>query len=614
MIYDILYIRNFKDDNKEILSNLKDNLNKKSDYYLNLNSEYFSFKDKNTLISGFSRNNYEKNIFENDEFILIIVGEVLSRFDSEYFKGKAEIIFAKEIFDLYKTKGNDFINNIKGNFQIIFHAKKDNKTILYNSKGGVSPFYFLYKDEILILTTAIYLIPDEIINKIGYESSHILEYVIFHYPNFGHTFFKDIYNLNPSEKIIFKKEKLVKENYYDINEHLRKSKISERDATEICTELFGKIVKALVADKNNFCASFTGGFDSRANLAVLKDFKKNMLTYAFGIKGSRNISIPLIISKKEGFNFRPYYLENDFEEKYSDYYEKYIFLSDCLTPLKSPNQLYVIEDLSKFSDLVITGLFGSELIRTFQNANGMIPDYFFQIAKTKDKLTELKNVINDYKLMNIWGTNIFNKQNIELLIENFNLLFLKNNYDNENQFFYNYALKDAFRKYFGSEVQSERLFATNRFPFYDDEFVEFILDSPFSSFNNTYENPTFSQRIKSQKLYANIIKKYYPELLLYDTDHGYKPKDLLSPLPILNIAPKFILKNYIPKKRGYTEYKAKDWTKIQIESKYDMLIKDSIINVSEFSKLLQNGEWQNYDLLEIRKLIAFQIYNNFIYN
>ena len=81
----------------------------------------------------------------------------------------------------------------------------------------------------------------------------------------------------------------------------------------------------------------------------------------------------------------------------------------------------------------------------------------------------------------------------------------------------------------------ERPWAINRFPFLDDEFVEFAFKSPMAGVYSRTLTPTVENRFKSQYFYAYVIKKYRPELLKMRTDHGYSPGDVLSPMPLLKI-------------------------------------------------------------------------------
>ncbi len=82
------------------------------------------------------------------------------------------------------------------------------------------------------------------------------------------------------------------------------------------------------------------------------------------------------------------------------------------------------------------------------------------------------------------------------------------------------------------EIQIERVYVTNRFPYFDDDLIELIYKTPFAGMYNGFLGKSKFKRRKGQLLYAHIIKKYKPELGKMILDRGYTPDDLLKPFPI----------------------------------------------------------------------------------
>ena len=104
-----------------------------------------------------------------------------------------------------------------------------------------------------------------------------------------------------------------------------------------------------------------------------------------------------------------------------------------------------------------------------------------------------------------------------------------------------FLFTEGLRKYFGAEIQMERPWGINRFPFLDDEFVEFAFRAPFAGVYSRTLHPTVANRFQSQYFYAYIIRKYRPKLLNALTDHGYAPRDVISPLALWRIGPQFLV-------------------------------------------------------------------------
>ncbi|MEM4396774.1 MAG: hypothetical protein QXR30_03925 [Candidatus Woesearchaeota archaeon] len=568
------------------------------------------FKRNNFLTYFLTKNNDQKFVSTSKELNIFIIGECFSRLDSSYFKVSKKLN-VEDVKKIYTEKKDKFISEIKGNFQIILIESDEIK--IFNSRSGVSPFYYYFDKNYFVCGTAIYLFPDEIKSKLKISNSNILEYALFNYPLGENTLFENVYNLLPGEKLSYSDGNLRREIYSDILDFITTERVTKDYAINYGVELFNKVVNALVCDKEKIVASLTGGFDGRAILSALKIPKENLLLYSFGIKGSLNVAIPLKISQELGYNFKPFYLESEYSAAYPDYAINTCLLTDCLATVQRANYLYVFEDLANFSDIVITGIFGSELMRTFQNAGLMISETAVKVLKSGEPIKTLENEIDNYNFRKFWGEYVFNKENKEKVIESFRNKYLNRKYDFLNQFIFNYFIKDALRKYFGGEVHAERIFASNRFPFFDDEFVEFIVKSPFSAINNTFMEPTVKEKLNSQIFYAYILKRNNPELLKYKTDHGFAPKYLLYPFSSLLVGGQAFLWGRIRNWKNYQEFKPNEWFKNLLTKKEGLLKKNIFTDSQIFLDYLYNENLKN-SLPEMKKIFSINLIHAFYQN
>jgi hypothetical protein len=606
MIFDYILTLNSNEIVESLDYQLEEQL-KNITIYRKVIAESFKYSNKRWFAVGYGRGEYRNNIIKRDEISIFIIGECFSRIDSSYF-GESRKLSANDIYSLYIKKKNKLVDEIKGNFQIVLI--ENDQIILVNSRSGVSPFYYCFDNDKFICSTAIYLFPKQVKNNLKFSEKNILEYAIFNYPLGENTLFKNVYNLLPGEIITYKNGKLNREKYYDVADLITEKRISVKEAIEKGNYLFKKIVNTFASDKEYINASLTGGFDGRTILSVLDYPKKNLLLYSFGIKGSYNISIPIEISKDLGYNFKPYYLDEDYAESYPFYAEMTCLLTDCLATVQRANYLYVFEDLAKHSDVVITGIFGSELMRTFQNAGLMISIPATKTLLSDDPLKQLEIEIDNYPYKNYWGENIFNNENKTVVIESWKKKYLDRNYLFKNQFIFTYFIKDALRKYFGGEVHAERIFATNRFPFFDDEFVELILQSPFSAINNTFLKPTIKERLNSQIYYAHIMKRNNPKLLNYTTDHGFAPKYLFYPFSTLFVGFQVYIRSKIRKWKNYKEFNAEEWAQKLFDTRNIIDKEKSFVNVPLMLMKIKNGEWKETPE-EIKKAYSLQLYQEF---
>ncbi|MEO0191001.1 MAG: hypothetical protein ABIL18_08465, partial [candidate division WOR-3 bacterium] len=536
----------------------------------------------------------EDSIFANEETVIFIINEVFVKYKhAEIIPQNKQPIGVRDLYKLYEQFDTKFIQNLKGNFKIIIYHKGKNLCLIFNSRLGVTPFYYNFNNDVLVFSTNLQMMANALSSKNSLDKVGIAEYAILGYPLGDRTIFEDVKSLLPAAYLIIREGSVEVKKYWDCKNLIDQELYSQKSALEIGSELFKTIVNQYSKKPEKICLSLTGGFDGRTILAVLEKEPENFLCYSFGIPGSLNISIPQKMCRENGINYLPIYLDDAYEKTYDEYATEAIYLSDCLSTFERANYPYTFKKLSHFSPIVITGIFGSELMRTFQNVaiGYLVSENFVKINFIRDKKSVLASIIKHIKENSYYNPALFDNcdEIVEYIYEE---CFKKYEGLNDNQRFYLSLLNEGARKYFGGEVHMERFYATNRFPFLDDEFVEFVFKSPFSGIYTNPLKPTINQRLNSQLFYSYIIKKYRPKLLNYTTDHGYPPKYLLSKAPILQIGPCFVSKKIKHRLTGYREFKTEEWS----ENFYRKHLFKKTINDSIFSKRLQDdftsGLWK----------------------
>lgn len=569
------------------------------------------------------RDNIGNSLFENDNLCIIVVGEVFLNLNGIKKPYKAiHPLSVQEIFEYYRNFELDVVHYLKGNFQIVIFDKKQKSILILNNRFGISPFYYSFVDNTLIFSTNLQVIVNCGAIHINLDKIGVAEYAIFGYPLGNRTIFEDIRSLPLAAYLIVKEDSIEVKRYWDCKNLLGQKLYSEKEALEIGSDLFKKIVNQYTQQPDKVCLSLTGGFDCRAILSVLEKSPQDFICYSFGIPGSLNISIPQKICKENNINYLPIYLDEKYEKVFNDYALQAIYLSDCLSTFERANYPYAFKKLSEFSPVVITGIFGSELMRTFQNValGYMVNENFVKINFAVDKKSVLSSIIKHTRENSYYSPQTFGNFD-ELLEHTYEQCFKKYEGLNDNQKFYLFLLNEGVRKYFGGEVQTERIYAFNRFPFLDDEFVEFVFKSPFSGIYTDPLKPTIKQRLNSQVFYAYVIRRYRSKLLNYATDHGYPPKYLLSKIPLLQIGPSFLFNRMKQRLTGHREFKTEEWS----ENFYKEQLLEKPVNGNIFSKRLQvefaSGLWKKrridfaraaslklyLELLQTRKDVQMQL-------
>lgn len=232
---------------------------------------------------------------------------------------------------------------------------------------------------------------------------------------------------------------------------------------------------------------------------------------------------------------------------------------------------------------------------------------WFEVDLAANPIAELRQLISIPLTTGYLAPELFQKtvQEVEydvsrVLIEQFGDM-------SPDKRFYMFLLTEGLRKYFGAEVHMERPWGTNRFPYLDDEFVEFAFSAPFVGVYSHTIKPSINNRYRSQYFYAYIIRKYRPDLLDAATDHGYSPRDVVSPFGLLKIAPKHLYWRWNRMRTDYREFKTEEWT----EALYKRCLLEKPIKDDLFSRKLEedfkNGSWKK-NRLEFAKAASLKLW------
>lgn len=287
---------------------------------------------------------------------------------------------------------------------------------------------------------------------------------------------------------------------------------------------------------------------------------------------SRQITIPQSISKSEGIDYRAIPLAEEFEGVYEKFGSEVAEFSNGTAPIIRANYPYAFHKLRDYSTTVITGLFGSEILRPIHNLGIMMNDHSERLFLSGDPVEmSLRKSFEELKSKNYIKSRIIDESFDSILTE-IDERFIKkySDFDDVMRMFF-FLLGEGIRKYFMQEVQLERVYITNRFPYFDDDLVELIYKTPYAGMYNGFLGNSKVKRRKGQLLYAYILNKYYPELGKYVIDRGYCPADLIRMTPfnylflILGVM-KSKIDNRMRGIKGSDDFNSAEWSRPTIEN------------------------------------------------
>lgn len=530
-----------------------------------------------------------RNIFSNNDIKVVVFGEVFSNNKLEKAKGiQPHKLCAIDVFKLSQEFGSNFIDYLKGNFNFIFIYEKDRKIKIISDKLNVLPLYYAFNgSEVVISSNA------SLISKVSWVDTSIDEMAIamqylFDYMLGDYYFMKGIRRIENARIFDFSESGINIKEYWDIRLLYNERLLPKKKSLDLLSTQLFENVKLYSSDKDNILVSLTGGFDGRTNLALLKDRQKNtFLTYSYGMEGSKQLEVPKDIASKTGINYRPVVLDKSFLDSYYQNTIKSTYFSNGTAPVGFCNIPYAFSQLAGYSDTILTGLFGSEILRPLHNNGIQVNDNSFAIFLSETYRENIKKALKTGKEKEIITSYISDEIGDKLADYFQDKYFNKySDFDQVTTFFF-FIIQEGIRKYFSQEISIERVYVNTRIPYFDIDMVELIYKTPWAGMYNGFLGESKFKRRRGQLLYSHIIKKYYPKLGKIVLDRGYTPNDLLILFPFnyIKIAIGVIkAKKYMSKKGGNDTFKTEEWAEETINEIVSIMRKNIYMGESLFRK------------------------------
>ncbi len=501
-------------------------------FYKNITAVEYKREFGNSSAVFLERETCEKNFCSNNGLNVFVFGTVYTNNRFRQISGKSpEIIYAEKILSMYLNSGDSFTEHVKGSFVISIYDEKANSLKVISDRLNVLPLYYFFGDGLLIISSSVRMILETGIPSREINPAAFTEQLIFDFTLGTKTYFRNIFRIDNGSIYVFERGGKTERKYWSVENLYNEKLLPKKESLEMLGTQLRDNLKLYGSDAGKLLVALTGGFDGRANLAMLEKDKEDFLCYSYGMPGSRQVEIPREICSALGFNFSPVLLNADFEAAHDSCALEAVEHSNSCAPVLRANYPYAYKKLNSFSKTIMTGLFGSEVMRPLHNVGIMVNDYSEKLFLSDSPRDTLNEIFEDIKKKNYIDANIIEEGRKETERELFGNFF--DRYDDRGKVlrFFFFIIHEGVRKYFSQEIQIERVYVTTRFPFFDDDFVELMYRTPFAGMYNGFLGKSKFKRRKGQLLYAHIYKRFRPELGKIRLDRGYKPDDLLKPFP-----------------------------------------------------------------------------------
>jgi len=227
------------------------------------NENVVMFHNKLSILDFSSNSNQP---IETENVILTLNGEIYNYKDLIVKYGlNKNLIDAHILVFLYEKFGIEFLNYIEGDFAISIYDKVKNKMFLCRDRLGVKPLLYTVVDDKIFYTSeikAFYKISDISLKP---DIKRIVDdFVLSFWAEKEHSYFENVFYVNPGEYLEIDKNLIKKKTYWDINVNVKNS---EKYFDEMKAELEDATYRRTMGEAK-YASLLSGGLDSSLLTAI----------------------------------------------------------------------------------------------------------------------------------------------------------------------------------------------------------------------------------------------------------------------------------------------------------------------------------------------------------
>jgi hypothetical protein len=576
----------------KLKSNLGQNINLKTE----INSA--SYNEYDTLYLTGNKCSDKEIKFSNGEALFI--GDPI-------FQPKTNIVIQKYLEENYIGK---VIRETDGFYYLVIFNENEKKLIITGSIFNILPIYYQSTSEQIYVSSSLSLLEEQTRHlPHTKDKQYYLEKAIFNYAIFNRTPVLEIKTIPSNSYLELSDEGMRIKKHTFIHDYFVSDPAPWRKSLNYLTDVFIESTKVFFPE-DRFIATLTGGFDGRTVVSLALAGNKEFETYSYGSATDPDVIIPAKVSEAIHKTFSPVILDREYADNHFwRNANKFLFKSYGSGNISRAHYHYALETRLNKSRYLLTGNFGSEILRSMKAPGVMTSGPLFNIFKDNN-LATFKLKLKNYPGLPYLNSNLIDNF-LGSLIEEISV-YLKELPDGltANQKFYIYMFEEVFRKYFGPEIIIQKDFIHNRSPFLNFTFIEEVLKTELAGANSSFMEKNPWKRYHGQVLYAHILKRTYPRLLDLPLDRGYCPRDFITNQGPLRIALSYIKKNYFIKRDKNTPSYATLPYELNMPLFRKIDFDGDIFNKSYFVKQMDSS-WE-YDQMHFSNLLSAAIFCNSI--
>jgi asparagine synthase (glutamine-hydrolysing) len=303
---------------------------------------------------------------------MIFSGEVFGHQNSEGEVDESQAAFVLRLAE----RDKHFVSRLNGLFHGLLADPTANSVELFNDRYGMhricyheseGAFYFAAEAKAILAARPDLRVPSP--QGLGefLACSCVLE---------NRTIFKDIDVIPAASRWIFRDGALKqKEIYFDPKEWEQQEPLDSESFYQGLRESIAKALPDYFKGPQQTGIALTGGMDTRVILAQCMPDAGSLPTYTFGgmFRDCRDVQIARKVAGVCGQTHQVITVGNEFLNKFPDYAERTVYLTEGGLDVYRASDLYVSEKARLIAPAKVVGTYGSEIIRHAVMFKPMLP-------------------------------------------------------------------------------------------------------------------------------------------------------------------------------------------------------------------------------------------------
>jgi len=274
---------------------------------------------------------------------------------------------ASYIVHMYEEDGINFLRTLNGRFGGVLIDFRSKESVLFVDRYGMHRFYFHEKEDDFYFSSEA-----KSLLKVFPELRRLDPVSLGHYFTCGsvmgnRTLFSGVSLLPGGSSWKFQCGTcLGKEKYFSPSEWENLEPIEESKLQDMIKESVQEIIPRYLNSRTPIGMSLTGGLDTRIIMSHIGRNVKELPCYTFGgmYRDCYDVKIARKVAEACGQSFRVLPIGESFLANFQDFAEKTIYLTDGVSDVCGSHEIYLNRLAREIAAVRMTGLFGSEIIRS----------------------------------------------------------------------------------------------------------------------------------------------------------------------------------------------------------------------------------------------------------